>query len=111
VPHRHPAYRRRERESGFDEEQENLSSRCEGSGASGGHHKCLSTDAGHRGRSVRSRAEGPVMGLDRRGAGGQLESYSGQPFGGGALDESKVVGMSRRLDAGSRMRRESHVRF
>ena len=26
-----------------------------------------STDAGHRGGVVRSRAEGPVMGLDRRG--------------------------------------------
>ena len=41
----------------------------------------------------------------------QLESYSGQLFGGGALDESKVAGMSRWLNAGSRMRRESHVRF
>ena len=27
----------------------------------------LSTDAGHRGGDVRSRDEGPVMGLDRRG--------------------------------------------
>ena len=27
----------------------------------------LSTDAGHRGGDVRSREEGPVMGLDRRG--------------------------------------------
>ena len=32
--------------------------------------KRQSTDAGHRGRSVRSRAEGSVMELDRRGAGG-----------------------------------------
>jgi hypothetical protein len=67
VPSWHPAYRRRERGSGFDEEQENLSSRCEGSSASGGHHERQSTDAGHRGRGVRSRAEGSVMGLDRRG--------------------------------------------
>ena len=31
------------------------------------HRKGLSTDAGHRGGDVRSRVEGPVMGLDRRG--------------------------------------------
>ena len=29
--------------------------------------KGQSTDAGHRGGAVRSRGEGPVMGLDRRG--------------------------------------------
>ena len=34
----------------------------------GGPYEGESTDAGHRGRGVRSRAEGPVMGLDRRGA-------------------------------------------
>ncbi|MNT29596.1 hypothetical protein D3C72_1653460 [compost metagenome] len=32
-----------------------------------GLRKDESTDAGHRGGDVRSRAEGPVMGLDRRG--------------------------------------------
>jgi hypothetical protein len=31
------------------------------------HRKGLSTDAGHRGGDARSRGEGPVMGLDRRG--------------------------------------------
>ncbi len=31
------------------------------------HREGLSTDAGHRGGDVRSRAEGPVTGLDRRG--------------------------------------------
>ena len=30
------------------------------------HREGLSTDAGHRGGDVRSRDEGPVMGLDRR---------------------------------------------
>jgi len=30
------------------------------------HREDLSTDAGHRGGDVRSRDEGPVMGLDRR---------------------------------------------
>lgn len=34
--------------------------------------KGQSTDAGHRGGDVRSRAEGPVMGLDRRGVVVQL---------------------------------------
>lgn len=32
-----------------------------------GLRKDESTDAGHRGGDVRSRVEGPVMGLDRRG--------------------------------------------
>ena len=32
------------------------------------HRKGLSTDAEHRGGDTRSREEGPVMGLDRRGA-------------------------------------------
>ena len=31
------------------------------------HREGVSTDAGHRGGDVRSRKEGPVMGLDRRG--------------------------------------------
>ena len=70
VPDWRPAYRRREHGSGFEEEQENLSSRCEGRSASGGHHECQSTDAGHRGRDARSRDEGSVMGLDRRCVGG-----------------------------------------
>ena len=77
APHWHPAYRRQELGSGFDEEQENPSSRCEGRSSSGGHHENQSTDAGHGGRSVRSRAEGSVMGLDRRGAGGSAWTLSG----------------------------------
>jgi hypothetical protein len=32
------------------------------------HREGLSTDAGHRGGGARSREEGPVTGLDRRGA-------------------------------------------
>ena len=35
----------------------------------GGPHKDQSTDAGHRGGAARSRDEGSVMGLDRRGCG------------------------------------------
>jgi hypothetical protein len=37
-----------------------------------GPHKGESTDAGHRGGAVRSREEGSVMGLDRRGCVVQL---------------------------------------
>ena len=33
----------------------------------GGPHEDARTDAGHRGGAARSRDEGPVMGLDRRG--------------------------------------------
>ena len=35
----------------------------------GSPRKSQSTDAGHRGGAARSRDEGPVMGLDRRGCG------------------------------------------
>ncbi len=38
-------------------------------GQAGGPRKTLSTDAGHRGRTARSRDEGSVMELDRRGCG------------------------------------------
>ena len=45
------------------------------------HRKGLSTDAEHRGGDARSRDEGPVMGLDRRGVVIRLLS-SGQPARG-----------------------------
>ena len=44
---------------------------AKGDGRAGDPRKAQSTDAGHRGRAVRSRDEGPVMGLDRRGCGVQ----------------------------------------
>src|SRR6187431_3746521 len=47
-------------------ERENLSFRCKGRRPSGQNRKDQSTDAEHRGGAVRSRVEGPVMGLDRR---------------------------------------------
>lgn len=40
-------------------------------GQAGQPREALSTNAGHRGRTVRSRAEGTVMVLDRRGCGVQ----------------------------------------
>ena len=70
-PRRHPAERRREPEPGSCMERENLSSRCQGKGSSGQPLRDSSTDAGHRGRTARSRVEGVVMTLDRRGCGVQ----------------------------------------
>jgi hypothetical protein len=46
------------------------------------HRKGLSTDAEHRGGDARSREEGPVMGLDRRGVVIRLYPF-GQPERGG----------------------------
>ena len=40
-----------------------------GEAQAGSPRKSQSTDAGHRGGAARSRDEGPVMGLDRRGCG------------------------------------------
>ena len=40
-----------------------------GEAQAGGPRKSRSTDAGHRGGAARSRDEGSVMGLDRRGCG------------------------------------------
>ena len=40
---------------------------AKGATQAAGSRKGLSTEAGHRGGDVRSREEGPVMGLDRRG--------------------------------------------
>ena len=72
LPARHPAFRRREVGSGSCMERENLSSRCKGRCPSGKIREDRSTDAGHRDGVVRSREEGPVMGLDRRGCVVQL---------------------------------------
>ena len=44
---------------------------AKGDDRSGNPRKVLSTDAGHRGRTARSRDEGAVMALDRRGCGVQ----------------------------------------
>jgi hypothetical protein len=44
---------------------------AKGEDQSGSPRKVQSTDAGHRGRTVRSRDEGAVMALDRRGCGVQ----------------------------------------
>src|SRR6267143_5661781 len=66
-PERHPACRRREAQPGSCMERENLCSDAKGEIASGSNREDQSTDAEHRDGAVRSRDEGPVMGLDRRG--------------------------------------------
>ena len=75
MPERHPACRRREAQSGFCTERENLCSddwACfwhddKGEVASGSHREDQSTDVERRGGAARSSDEGPVMGLERRG--------------------------------------------
>jgi hypothetical protein len=56
---------------------------AKGDGQVGDSRKAQSTDAGHRGRTARSRDEGAVMALDRRGCGVQ-PGAGGQPVTGGA---------------------------
>ncbi|WP_228940170.1 hypothetical protein [Photorhabdus thracensis] len=64
---RHSAYRQHEHNTGSGMERGNLSSRCEGSGVKQKTGKRLSTDAGHRGRWLRSSDEASVMDVERRG--------------------------------------------
>ena len=64
---RPPAYRRRELILGCCTKRGNLSLRCEGRTSSGEPDKRESTDVEHRGGSIRSSVEVPVMGMERRG--------------------------------------------
>ncbi len=56
---------------------------AKGASRAGDPRQALSTDAKHRGRTARSRDEGAVMALDRRGCGVQALA-GGQPAMGGA---------------------------
>jgi hypothetical protein len=56
---------------------------AKGASRAGNPCKALSTEAGHRDRTARSRAEGAVMALDRRGCGVSVLAVS-QPIMGGA---------------------------
>ncbi len=80
---RHPACRQHERDTGSGMERGNLSSRCQGSGAEQRHCERLSTDAGHRGRWLRSSDEVPVMGMERR-----------EPVVGAGLSANRAIGRS-----------------
>jgi len=110
-PERHPAYRRREAGSGSCMERENLSSRCEGRSSSGENREGQSTDAGHRGRVARSRVEGPVIGPDRRGCIVQPKSTANRQRDEHRAQARSSDDFGRRLNIGSRMKRELHVRI
>ena len=57
LPKRHPACRRREAQSGFRMERENLAGDAKGKGASGSNREAESTDAPERGGLPRSSYE------------------------------------------------------
>ena len=57
LPKRHPAYRRREAQSGSCRERENLADDAKGKGASGYNREAESTDASERGALARSSDE------------------------------------------------------
>ena len=67
LPKRHPAYRRREAQSGSCTERENLAGDAKGKGASGSNREAESTDAPERGGLPRSSVEASVMLVERRG--------------------------------------------
>lgn len=57
---------------------------AKGDGRAGDPCETQSTDAGHRGRMARSRVEGAVMALDRRGHGIQPSAAANRTTGGAA---------------------------
>ena len=65
LPKRHPAYRRREAQSGSCTERENLAGDGKGKGASGSNREAESTDAPERGGLPRSSVEASVMLVER----------------------------------------------
>ena len=67
LPKRHPAWRRREAQSGSCTERENLAGDAKGKGASGSNREAESTDAPERGGLPRSSDEAGVMPVERRG--------------------------------------------
>jgi hypothetical protein len=66
LPKRHPAYRRREAQSGSCTERENLAGDAKGKGTSGFNRETESTDAPARGGLLRSSVEAGVMLAERR---------------------------------------------
>src|SRR5437867_10866223 len=96
LPERHPACRRREAQPGSCTERENLSSDAKGEIASGSNREDQSTDAEHRGGAARSRDEGSVMELDRRGCVVQLRSRANRQREE-PVDEAKPFNISKRV--------------
>src|ERR1700724_482464 len=67
LPKRHPAWRRRDAQSGSCTERENLAGDAKGKGTSGFNREAESTDAPERGGLLRSSGEAGVMPVERRG--------------------------------------------
>ena len=81
LPKRHPAWRRREAQSGSYTERENLAGDAKGKGTSGSNREAESTDAPERGGLLRSSDEAGVMPVERRER--VTDVGSGQPATGG----------------------------
>src|SRR6266481_3302072 len=80
LPKRHPAWRRREAQSGSCTERENLHGDAKGKDASGSNREAESTDAPVRGGLPRSSVEAGVMSVERREQ--VIAIGSGQPATG-----------------------------
>src|SRR6266853_2447683 len=80
LPKRHPAWRRREAQSGSCTERENLHGDAKGKGASGSNREAESTDAPVSGGLPRSSVEAGVMPAERREQ--VIAIGSGQPATG-----------------------------
>src|SRR5499427_11126918 len=78
---RHPAWRRREAQSGSCMERENLAGDAKGKGTSGSNREAESTDAPERGGLLRISDEAGVMPVERRER--VTDVGSGQPATGG----------------------------
>jgi hypothetical protein len=78
LPKRHPAWRRREPQSGSCTERENLAGDAKGKGASGSNREAESTDAPERGGLPCSSDEAGVMLVERRG---QVTDVGSEPTG------------------------------
>ena len=87
LPKRHPAWRRREAQSGSCTERENLAGDAKGKGASGSNREAESTDAPERGGLLRSSDEAAVMVVERRGW--VIDDESGQLATGGARSSTE----------------------
>src|SRR3974390_1248674 len=80
LPKRHPAWRRREAQSGSCTERENLAGDVKGKGTSGSNREAESTDAPERGGLPCSSAEAGVMLVEGRG---QVIAVGSGPTGNG----------------------------
>jgi hypothetical protein len=85
-PKRHPAWRRREAQSGSCMERENLAGDAKGKGASGSNREAESTDAPARGGLPCSSDEAGVMLVERRG---QATDVGSEPTGNRRSSDSR----------------------